>query len=136
MDRLRADRGDAAPGAAEDVAAAPALRAPLLDRKTAVASAGILAAVPAIGWYTWWADEKKTSFHLANEGWFGRTAVAGGADKASHFVVSAMLEDAGEAIYRSLGKDERQARLAARDGELHRRAQAGGLDVLFEAPKR
>lgn len=90
---------------------APAFRAPLLDRKTAALSAGIVAAVPVIGWFTWWADEKKTSFHFANEGWFGRTAVAGGADKAAHFVVSAMLEDAGEAIYRSLGKDERQARL-------------------------
>jgi hypothetical protein len=67
--------------------------------------------VPAIGWFTWWAPEKKTTFHLEREGWFGRTDYSGGADKASHFVMSAALEDGAESIYRALGKDERQARV-------------------------
>lgn len=63
------------------------------------------------GWFTWWSKEEKTSFHLVDEGWFGAGAYSGGADKASHFVFSAILEDGAEAVYRSLGKDERQARL-------------------------
>lgn len=83
----------------------------LLDRRTALVSAGILAAVPLVGWLTWWREEERASFHFRDEGWLGRGTYAGGADKAAHFVMAAMAEDGAEAIYRSLGKDERQARV-------------------------
>ncbi len=71
----------------------------------------MLAAVPLAGWLTWWRKEEGTSFHVRDEGWLGRGTYAGGADKASHFVMSAIAQDGAEALYRSLGKDERQARL-------------------------
>ncbi|HYN40905.1 MAG TPA: hypothetical protein VE129_03945, partial [Thermoanaerobaculia bacterium] len=78
------------PGAAE--ARSPRSQR-LLDRRTALVSAGILAAVPIIGYFTWWGPEKKTTFHFRPEGFFGSTTYTGGADKASHFVTSAILED-------------------------------------------
>jgi hypothetical protein len=83
----------------------------LLDSRTARVSAAVLAAVPIAGWLTWWREEDGSSFHLRNEGGLGRYTYAGGADKAAHFVMAAMAEDGAEAIYRSLGKDERTARL-------------------------
>lgn len=67
--------------------------------------------MPIVGYFTWWAPEEKSSFHFRPEGFFGSTTYAGGADKASHFVMSAILEDGAEATYRGLGKDERQARI-------------------------
>jgi len=93
------------------VPGAPAAAGKLLDERTLAVSAGVLAAVPAVGWLTWWKKEEKTSFHLAHEGWLGRNTYTGGADKVSHFVMAAALQEGAESIYLALGKDERQARL-------------------------
>lgn len=105
----------AGPGSA--AGAAPGVAAPadpaekVFDARTARVSAAVLAAVPLAGWLTWWREEEGASFHFRAEGGLGRRSYAGGADKASHFVMAAIAQDGAEAIYRSLGKDERTARL-------------------------
>lgn len=110
MEPRRAARAPEIPGSG--TAAVPGPRPDrLLDGRTAAVSAGVLLAVPVFGWFAWWAPEERRALHLEPEGWFGRTTYAGGADKASHFVTAAILEDGAEAIYRALGKDERQSRI-------------------------
>jgi hypothetical protein len=51
------------------------------------------------------------SFHAGNEGWFGRNTYAGGADKSSHFVISAILAKELAHLYAKLGYSETQSRL-------------------------
>ena len=43
------------------------------------------------------------SFHLANEGWFGRNTYAGGADKAAHFVDYYIISKELSFLYNTLG---------------------------------
>jgi hypothetical protein len=78
--------------------------------RTAVAAGGALLAVPVIGYLTWWNGEARVGFHLESEGWFGKRSYAGGADKASHFVVSYALEELAEALFHRLGHSETEGR--------------------------
>lgn len=75
----------------------------LFDPKTVRVGAGILVAAPAIGYFAWWRGSTGGSFRSANERWFQRDTYAGGADKASHFVVGYMAEQTLEGIYGRLG---------------------------------
>lgn len=83
----------------------------LLDGRTLLFSAGVLAVTPTVSYFAWWRDDRTSTFNWNPEGWFGQGTYAGGADKASHFVFSWMGQDALQRGYRALGKTDRQARL-------------------------
>ncbi len=85
----------------------------LFDRKTTLATVGFFAAIPIVGYYSWWKVEEKVAWHVDHEGWFDPDTYTGGADKVSHFVVSSMVEELMEGLYRGLGKSDAQARLLA-----------------------
>jgi len=59
------------PALDEAVAAAAPPKRPMLDTKTVLISAGILAAIPIGGYYLWWQGNDFTHFKFAHEGWFG-----------------------------------------------------------------
>ncbi len=94
-----------APGAAP----APTPRK-MLDGKTVLVSAAILAAVPIGGYALWWHGNDFTRFKWAHEGWFGENTYAGGADKASHFVTTSIIGQAAVRFYRGMGHTPSDAR--------------------------
>lgn len=96
----------AAPAPAEIVSAPPRL----FDRKTSLATAGVLVGAPIVGYFAWWRTSSRSTFELANERWFQRDTYAGGADKASHVFLGYISTLALQNIYRSLDKTPAQAR--------------------------
>jgi hypothetical protein len=99
----------AGPPALDDAsAAAPPRR--MLDGKTVLVSAAILAAVPIGGYALWWHGNDFTHFKFAHEGWFGENTYAGGADKASHFVTTSIIGQAAVRFYRGMGHTPSDAR--------------------------
>jgi hypothetical protein len=102
-----ASRFDGAPDAAPPPAPPPK---PLLDRKTVLVSTAILLTVPIAGYFFWWQGNDFTHFKFANEGWFDADTYAGGADKASHFVVSTMAGHGMQRLYQSMGHTPSDAR--------------------------
>jgi hypothetical protein len=82
----------------------------LFDSRTALATAGVVAAATVIGYLAWWRTSSRSSFEVANERWFQRDTYAGGADKASHVFVGYLSTLALQSGYRSLGKTPAEAR--------------------------
>ncbi|MGH9368441.1 MAG: DUF2279 domain-containing protein [Thermoanaerobaculia bacterium] len=78
------------------------------DHRTLWVTAGALAVVPVVGALSWWRFER-TPFHVDPEGWFGEDTYAGGADKASHFVVSYTGTRLLSGAYRKLGNSPGEA---------------------------
>jgi hypothetical protein len=76
----------------------------LLGALLAGTSLGVAAA-------TSFTDDSPRGFHFSNEGWFGADTYAGGADKASHFVLPAILAKELARVYARLGYSETQAHL-------------------------
>jgi uncharacterized protein YfiM (DUF2279 family) len=83
-------------------------RAPHPDYRTALVTAGAFAVVPVVGLLSWWRYDK-APFHTNPEGWLGENTYAGGADKASHFVVSYMGTRLLSGAYRKLGNSPAQS---------------------------
>jgi hypothetical protein len=54
-------------------------------------------------------DGPHKPYHFTEEGWFGETTYAGGADKASHFVSYYVVSKELTNLYRRLGHSEREA---------------------------
>jgi hypothetical protein len=81
---------------------------PRPDYRTALVTAGAFAVVPIVGALSWWRYDK-APFHFNQEGWFGEETYAGGADKASHFVVSYAGTRLLSGAYRKLGSSEAQS---------------------------
>jgi hypothetical protein len=109
------DPNEAAPKAAVETPAPAAATAPpkLFDSKTLIFTASVLVAVPLLGYFAWWNTGHTGTFQFADEGWFGQTTYAGGADKASHITFSYMFTLGFQSAYRSLGKTPGQARALA-----------------------
>jgi hypothetical protein len=59
--------------------------------------------VPLAGNWAWWKGDFDRSFHFANERWFQRDTYAGGADKASHFVMGTFGGNLFDAVYQEIG---------------------------------
>lgn len=97
-------------GAEPAVSPAAPPKLPLLDTRTVLVSAGILALVPIGGYYLWWQGNDFTHFKFAHEGWFGENTYAGGADKASHFVTTAIIGQAAVRLYQGMGHTPSDAR--------------------------
>ncbi len=82
----------------------------MFDRRTVLISAAALAVVPIGGYFLWWQGNDFTHFKWANEGWFDPDTYAGGADKASHFVVSTIVGHSVQRFYQGLGHSPSDAR--------------------------
>ena len=54
-------------------------------------------------------ETPKETFHLGNEGWFGKDSYAGGADKAAHFVHWYIISKETSLLYRELGYSQAQS---------------------------
>ncbi len=85
----------------------------LFDGRTALATAGVIAVAPVIGYFAWWRTSSRSSFDVANERWFQRDTYAGGADKASHVFLGYISTLTLQGVYRSLGKTPSEARSLA-----------------------
>src|SRR5215813_3191351 len=68
---------------------------------TALFSVGVIAGSAANSFH----ESPHQSFHFTNEGFFGQSTYAGGADKASHFVDYAILSRELKNVYQLLGYD-------------------------------
>lgn len=110
---LSLDGTDAA--AAGDAAEAPVRPVPrgrpLLDKKSAWFSAGVLAVTPVLSYFAWWRNDSSSRFTWEPEGWFGESGYAGGADKASHIVFAWIGQDLLQRGYEALGRTPREARV-------------------------
>jgi hypothetical protein len=95
---------------AAPAAATPPPALPMLDKKTVIVSAAMLATVPIAGYFIWWQGNDFTHFKFAEEGWFGEDTYAGGADKASHFVASTIAGHGLQRLYQSMGHTPSDAR--------------------------
>ena len=73
-------------------------------KKYQLLTAGVLSAGAVVGGaINAFIETPHHSFRFANEGWFGRTTYAGGADKASHFVDYTVLSKELAYLYDKLG---------------------------------
>jgi predicted lipoprotein DUF2279 len=66
-------------------------------------------AVPLAGNWAWWKGDFDNSFHFANERWFQRNTYAGGADKASHFVMGTFAGNLFDDLYQEIGHSAPEA---------------------------
>ena len=120
-ERFRLDAGVAPEDPPKEPLKDPAGSAPasapappkLFDTKTTLFSAGVLVAVPILGYFAWWNTGHTGTFQIAHEGWFEEETYAGGADKASHIFFSYLATLGFQSAYRSFGKTPAQARALA-----------------------
>ena len=81
-----------------------------LGNRTARLSAAYLAGTAAAGYAMWWKGQGFGSFQAGSEGWFGDNTYAGGADKASHFVMGYIFGRLFQGGYEEIGHTEASAR--------------------------
>jgi len=82
----------------------------LRDPRTAALFFGSsLLVVPLAGNWAWWKGHFDESFHFANERWFQRNTYAGGADKASHFVMGTFGGNLFDDLYQQIGHSPPEA---------------------------
>lgn len=87
----------------------PSAPAPkLLDKKTTLLSGGVLAGGVVYGLTAGWAYGFN-AFQFGDEGWFGEDTYAGGADKASHFIVTLSLARELALAYDFLGHPKKES---------------------------
>jgi hypothetical protein len=77
------------------------------ENKALYANAAAGAFITLYGFADW--DYGSSGFHWADEGWFGRNAKYGGADKAGHFWATATIADALTGLYGHWGYDKAPA---------------------------
>ena len=65
-----------------------AIHPPLIkdDELRILLASGMVVGAAVGGFYNAYSETPRQSFHVTDEGWFGRNTYAGGADKAAHFV--------------------------------------------------
>src|SRR5262249_58769810 len=73
------------------------------DRLRVLVASGIIVGAGIGGFYNAYQETPRQSFHVTDEGWFGRNAYAGGADKAAHFVDYAIISKETANIYELMG---------------------------------
>ncbi len=83
------------------------------DAKTTAITAGVVLGAPVIGYFTWWKNDSRSSFAVANERWFQSDTYAGGADKASHIFWGYFGTQMLQGAYGSVGKTPAESRALA-----------------------
>ena len=81
---------------------------PLFDTKTTLSTTGVFLATSVYGSSGGW-NTGYQAFHFHNENFFGRNTYAGGADKASHFVISVTLARELTLLYDLYGHTREQS---------------------------
>ncbi|KAA0256608.1 MAG: DUF2279 domain-containing protein [Acidobacteria bacterium] len=88
----------------------PAAAGVELGNRNARLTAAYLAGTGVAGYALWWKGQDLGSFRSWSEGWFGEGTYAGGADKASHFVMGYVFGRLFEGGYEKVGNEEASAR--------------------------
>ena len=88
-------------------------RHPPNPRLTRLVTVGMLTSSSLLEYAVWWKGGPWMHWHFTNEGWFDPDTYAGGADKAAHFIGSYFYEQILEALYRSVGLSDSEARTPA-----------------------
>lgn len=83
------------------------------DAKTTAITAGVILGAPVVGYFTWWREDSRSTFTVANERWFQQDTYAGGADKASHIFWGYLGTQILQGAYRGVGKTPGQSRALA-----------------------